>query len=265
MLIAHATEHFDETDSSFIHAIGLAAAHRTSAEVVTLHITQGLPEAAPAPRAASLLERWKAPPALSVSQRVHECAGHDDIADELIAACGSLRPDLVIMSTHARTGLLRVLAGSVAEAVARNLQVPALLLPVRGRGFIDAESGSLDLTRLLVLGGSESDAQRGIDAAAWLVHVAGRNSAELMVLHVGSGTHAPAPRAPEGMQIRSERRLGELDQVAAAVTEDWQPALLVMVSHGHDELRDVLWSSHTERVLHAAARPLLWVPATWKP
>jgi nucleotide-binding universal stress UspA family protein len=161
--------------------------------------------------------------------------------------------------------MLRMLAGSVAEAVARNLQIPTLLLPLKGRGFVDAQTGSVDLARLLVLGGSESDAQLGIDAAAWLVRVAGRNSAELMLLHVDDGTHAPSPRAPEGMQLRAERRLGALDQVAAAVTEDWQPGLLVMVSHGHDELPDVLWSSHTERVLHAAARPLLWVPAVWKP
>jgi nucleotide-binding universal stress UspA family protein len=33
-----------------------------------------------------------------------------------------------------------------------------------------------------------------------------------------------------------------------------------MVTHGHDGLRDVLLSSHTERILHEAKLPLLWVP-----
>ena len=36
-----------------------------------------------------------------------------------------------------------------------------------------------------------------------------------------------------------------------------------MVTHGHDQLRDVLMSSHTERVLHEAKLPLLWIPSSF--
>jgi nucleotide-binding universal stress UspA family protein len=46
-------------------------------------------------------------------------------------------------------------------------------------------------------------------------------------------------------------------QAAAAL----QPELIVMVTRGHDALADVALSSHTERVLHSARKPLLWVPA----
>ena len=39
--------------------------------------------------------------------------------------------DLIIMSTHGRTGLSRLLYGSVAEAVLRGTRWPVLLIPIR--------------------------------------------------------------------------------------------------------------------------------------
>jgi nucleotide-binding universal stress UspA family protein len=39
--------------------------------------------------------------------------------------------DLIVMSTHGRTGLSRLLYGSVAEAVLRGTTMPVLLVPVK--------------------------------------------------------------------------------------------------------------------------------------
>jgi nucleotide-binding universal stress UspA family protein len=39
--------------------------------------------------------------------------------------------DLIVMSTHGRSGLIRFLYGSVAEAVLRGTQLPLLLVPVK--------------------------------------------------------------------------------------------------------------------------------------
>lgn len=260
MLIVHATEHCDESDTGFVHALALAAAHSGGADLVSLHVTQGKAEQPPAPSAAALLERWKLSPAPDVRQRLHECPGHDDVADELIAACESLRPDLVVLPTHARKGVLRLLAGSSAEAVARNLVAPCLLLPLAGRGFVDPSSGALDLGRLLVVGGASADTQLGLDSAAWLARSAGMSAAECVLLHVDDGTPAPAFNPPTGVQVRVERQVGAFERVVAQVADRTRASVVVMVSHGHDELRDVLWSSHTERVLHEVKRPLLWVP-----
>jgi nucleotide-binding universal stress UspA family protein len=118
MLIAHATEHIDQTDRGLLHAVAVAAAHSGGAEIVTLHVTLDDSEPASAPHAAALLERWMLSPRPDVRHRIHRCAGHDDdIADELIAACERLQPDLLILPTHARKGLLGLLVGSIAEAV----------------------------------------------------------------------------------------------------------------------------------------------------
>ncbi|MCS6865583.1 MAG: universal stress protein [Gemmataceae bacterium] len=50
-------------------------------------------------------------------------------AAEIIAAANDLKADLICIGTHGRTGLLRVLLGSVAEMVVR--QAPCPVLTVR--------------------------------------------------------------------------------------------------------------------------------------
>ena len=42
--------------------------------------------------------------------------------------------DLVVLSTHGRTGLAHLLLGSIAEKLVRLSPVPVLTVPVRGRG-----------------------------------------------------------------------------------------------------------------------------------
>ncbi len=54
-------------------------------------------------------------------------------ADEIIAFATSSQIDLVAMTTHGRTGLNRLVAGSVAEEIVRRVGLPILVLrPFRG-------------------------------------------------------------------------------------------------------------------------------------
>ena len=52
-------------------------------------------------------------------------------ADEICAAAGEPDVDLIVTSTHGRTGLKHVLIGSVAEHVARYAERPVLVVPSR--------------------------------------------------------------------------------------------------------------------------------------
>jgi nucleotide-binding universal stress UspA family protein len=45
-------------------------------------------------------------------------------ADEIVRFAGSHQADLIVIGTHGRTGLRRVLMGSVAEAVVRGANCP---------------------------------------------------------------------------------------------------------------------------------------------
>ena len=51
-----------------------------------------------------------------------------DPVDEILAAIRDSKADLVIMTTHGRTGFGRLLFGSVAEAVLRHADVPVILM-----------------------------------------------------------------------------------------------------------------------------------------
>ncbi|MBA3945938.1 MAG: universal stress protein [Herpetosiphonaceae bacterium] len=71
-----------------------------------------------------------------------------DPAAEIVAFAQTQPVDLVAMTTHGRTGVRRVLMGSVAEHVMRNTAVPVLLLrplvtPSEGPGSEMAEVGAL--------------------------------------------------------------------------------------------------------------------------
>jgi nucleotide-binding universal stress UspA family protein len=52
-------------------------------------------------------------------------------AETIIAVAYDKRADLILMSTHGRTGLRRLIYGSVADAVLRASSVPVMLIPIR--------------------------------------------------------------------------------------------------------------------------------------
>ena len=47
--------------------------------------------------------------------------------DEILVACAEKHADLIVIGTHSRSGLTRVLLGSVAERTARLARVPVLV------------------------------------------------------------------------------------------------------------------------------------------
>jgi nucleotide-binding universal stress UspA family protein len=167
----------------------------------------------------------------------HECC--DDVADTVIDAVRRVEPELVVVGTHARHGLAALLSGSVAEAVARNLPGPTLIVPNHGRGFVDLATGAIELRQVLVPAGDDVDAERGLAAARAFVALAGHPHADIVVLHVSPLHVADA--------IAAEARRREA-------------CLIVMATHGHDSLADAVRGSRTEHVVRDAGCPVLSVP-----
>lgn len=64
-------------------------------------------------------------PDLKINLRVEES---NDIGDALISVQQELKADLIIMGSHGRKGLNRVLMGSVAESVLRDADCPVLII-----------------------------------------------------------------------------------------------------------------------------------------
>ncbi len=61
--------------------------------------------------------------------RVETTTAVGEAADTIVEEIGVRRPDLVVMSTHGRSGIRRWIYGSVADEVMRRAPVPVLLVP----------------------------------------------------------------------------------------------------------------------------------------
>jgi nucleotide-binding universal stress UspA family protein len=60
--------------------------------------------------------------------RVNTMVRHGTLPQEILAAARTVGADLIAMTTHGRSGLGRLLFGSVAESVLRQAEVPVFLM-----------------------------------------------------------------------------------------------------------------------------------------
>jgi nucleotide-binding universal stress UspA family protein len=200
-------------------------------------------------------------------------------SEEILKFAEALRPTLLAMSTHGRTGLKRVLRGSVAEEVLRRSSFPLLLcnphaLPLRG-----ARIEELRFERILVpVDGS---------AASWevfpVVEELGRQfGAEVVLLYVAAVYPDPLgypvatalPTSEEAARVAEDAAkrldpakvktrtcvafgLPETRIIQTAIAEGVD--LVAMTTHGRTGFARFLLGSVAEAVLRASPCPVLMV------
>lgn len=260
-VIAHTTDLSGRDGAAFLHACALAAAGQ--ARLVTVHGNAPMGEADRLPDAAPVAARWNqarggAGVALQIDhqRRCHECC--DDVTDTLLDALRQIAPGLVVTGMQPRRGLAALLHSSVSEALARNVEVPTLVVPNQGVGFVNEQTGEISLRRVLIPAGDVTTASVGLAAARALCDLSATTDAELVVLHVGE--HDLGLPAELGPSVRVLRRRGRLEDAIAEVAREEGACVIVMPTHGHDGLRDSLLGSHTEHVVRGATCPVLVVP-----
>ena len=59
-----------------------------------------------------------------------EVLSDDSVPDGILATADRIRANMIVMGTHGRSGLSRLVLGSVAEAVLRRAAVPVLVVPL---------------------------------------------------------------------------------------------------------------------------------------
>lgn len=87
--------------------------------------------------------------ATGVPLRIEVIPG-DDVADSILATAEQVKAELIVMGSHSRTGLARVVLGSVAESVLRRAQVPVLITPkaaFRAEELVGAAAQAAEPTR----------------------------------------------------------------------------------------------------------------------
>jgi len=212
---------------------------------------------------------------------------YDEPARAIADAARFNEVDLIVMSTHGRGGLNRLLFGSVAETLVRQAPVPVLLV----RGVLSWRPGALG--RILVpLDGSERseavlpvverlagpfdvaiELLRAIEpippyAAAELTSsITGdigqlqREDAEAYLAKVA------APLEAKGCRVKSGVALGLAVDAIIHAAQEGKVGLIAMSTHGRSGIGRLLLGSVAERVLRAAPAPvLLWkAPAAGRP
>jgi nucleotide-binding universal stress UspA family protein len=257
MIIAHASESITTFEPAFVHAVGLAV--HSGATVRGLHVARELAAEPSPPSTRGLLERWG-----RVGQEIDHAwrlaTTTEDVSETLLEMITAIGPGLLVVSHRSRSGLERLSSGSISENVARNFTEPVLLLPNEGPFLVSAQTGAFTLDRALVLSGPSDDARRAVSALVMLIELAGASPCTVELLHVDDGTPPAHPAFPPGFDVIHHRSRGPIERAVSERALRLDPQLIVMASRGHDQLSDILFASHTERVLHTQRRPLLWVP-----
>jgi nucleotide-binding universal stress UspA family protein len=130
--ILHPTDFSAYSDQAFQLACALSRDY--GARLIVLHVAtppvivygEGVLPPEPAVFQEQLRERLQhvvpKDPKLAVEHRLVE----GDVAKEILRLAGETKSDLIVMGTHGRTGLGRLLMGSVAEQVVRKASCPVL-------------------------------------------------------------------------------------------------------------------------------------------
>jgi len=144
------TDFSESAECALSYAADLA--RRDGARLLCLHVVETV---APPP-VVGYAPTAEPPPSADVSEgleesaqrelprlaRRDECAGleveelvtHGEAASEIVRVARERAVDLIVVSSHGRTGLGRMLFGSTAESVVRHAQCPVLVVKPKGSG-----------------------------------------------------------------------------------------------------------------------------------
>ncbi|MBI3966230.1 MAG: universal stress protein [Chloroflexi bacterium] len=201
----------------------------------------------------------------------HLC--YDDAASAILGVTDRVKADLIVMSTHGRSGLGRWIYGSVADEVLRHAQVPVLLVPsVCERTWPEGRP----LRILVPLDGSEL-AESALIPARDLAQQVG---AEIVLLRIVEPIVAGYPETypfdiePDlntvesyvtnlaselrqaGLSVTAVADFGyPVSRIVATATEK-QADLIVMATHGHGGIARLVLGSVATGVAQRAHTPL---------
>jgi nucleotide-binding universal stress UspA family protein len=86
-------------------------------------------------------------PGIEVERHVHDTEEHD-VAGSIAAHAAELQADMVVLCTHGRGGLQRVVSGSIAQQVLRRVTAPVLLVRPDMQPLSQLETLMLPLDKL---------------------------------------------------------------------------------------------------------------------
>lgn len=129
--ILYPTDFSPYSNQAYFHAIALAETHRASLTILYVYTPGQSPGDAPMDGAAershwrSQLEQIRP---VNARIPVHHVFLEGDAATEIVRYARDAGMDLIVMGTHGRTGVERLLMGSVAERTLRDAPCSVLIV-----------------------------------------------------------------------------------------------------------------------------------------
>lgn len=210
--------------------------------------------------------------------------GEGDAATEILAKADAERSDLIVLGTHGRSGLERLLLGSVTENVLRKARCPVLTVPPRLAGAAAAPTVTF---RRVVCGVDFSECS--MRALEYAMSMAQEANAQLTVLHViepiptipaDASIYAGAtsvreyiaaaeeegrerlrraiPESVRGFcQLETAQSVGEPYREILRIATEQAADLIVLGVHGRGAVNLMVFGSTTQHVVREAACPVL--------
>ena len=176
--------------------------------------------------------------------------------------------DLIIMTSHGRSGIAQTLWGSVAQSVMRTCGVPTLVLHPHSKTLF-APNLAQPVTLLVPLDGTLLAeailpaailAATGCGGTLYLVRIVPAPS-DVEALHEAADYLERLQRQIEvqGIAVRSSVQQGEPVAIIEQLVHQLDPVLLAMATHGRVGLDQLLHGSMTQTIFHDLGLPLLVV------
>jgi nucleotide-binding universal stress UspA family protein len=189
--------------------------------------------------------------------------------------------DLVVISTHGRSGLEHLVMGSTAERVVREAPIPVLSVKHPEHEFVDGATHKIHLKRVLFPMDFSPYCEEALDYA---VSLCNNFNATLVLLHVNELSVMLPEYLPEmalssaidmtanaqeslkeiaegieGIEVEHYVKPGLPHREIGAAVEEYNIDLIVIPTHGRSGFLHVLFGSVAEKVVRLAKCPVLSV------
>ncbi|MDH3718636.1 MAG: universal stress protein [Planctomycetota bacterium] len=270
--ILHPTDLAPENRVPFVHALKIALEAKGRLEVIHVDPHPEMLHWNQYPHVRETLEKWGLLPEpssftdleqLGMGVRKVNITGTNPVTS-ILAELSLIPEDLMVLGTHGRSGMDRLIHGEVGSKLSRLSRTMSLFIPLNCDGFVDLRTGTAALSRIVVPVDKQIDPRPALQAALELVAILGGQPVTISLLHVGTSAAAlgnvdlsPRPGITWETDLRGGDVIGEI--VAAA--EDPPADLIALTTAGRHGFLDMLRGSTTERLLQQARCPVLAVPA----